>query len=284
MKSKIRRWLALGVILGMCLSLTGCIPAWLEKRIDMGNDELYNQAVDTFFAALDTGDAQSIREMFANSVIQDDPDLDEQIAKLIEVYPGPTDINRRDGIMAASASTRHGMTQSEAYSYFPVVSNGEFFWCAFQIKYGDYYDDGEYDVTQVLFYAAEDFCATRYDEERKESEELGLTVYADAQLDCEVRCVEGYPRKFTAETEPLNEGAAKAFLKDSNNFSEFTDCFGEPCSPGFSSQIPINDYVYELPTENGESRYLRILVHNGEIISADVVDTFEWLYKLWEGP
>lgn len=239
-------------------------------------DKLYTEAVDDFFAALDRGDAEGIRTMFSRTVQSKDVDLNEQIQKLITLYPGPTDVSKRDPLTSGHYLTDFGKRTSAINATFPVVSNGIYYWCHFELTYENDFDEDEIGITKVLFFTADEYCQCRYDDTWKLPEEQGLTVYAETILNCEVRCIGNSPYKYTPTDTPLNLTEVKDFFEDSNRFSAFTDQFGTPNASNIY-------YIYELPEENNQPRYLRVGVdeRSDEIYDVSVVDDFNWLYSVW---
>lgn len=268
----------------ICMCFTGCSLA--DFFIDGASNEpyeseearLYNKAVDEFFAALDDGDASAISAMFAERVRNEDTDLDEQIKKLIGLYPGPTEVNKRDGsVVDGSYSDEYGEHISTVGSTFPVVSNGVYYWCDFEYTYENDGDKNEIGIQRVVFFTADERCIYRYGEGYEYHDEPGMTVCCDRTLDCEVRAVEGEAYEYAPGDTPLNPEGVKAFLESSNDYSEFVERFGVPNAVNIY-------YIYELPDENGQPRYLRLTVleDSDEIHSANVVDDFKWQYTLWE--
>ena len=85
----------------ICLMLVGVFsliacslpfPQELTKAQDkVDEDELFNEAVDSFFAAVDNRDAEAIKEMFSLNAKKEDTQLTESIEQLLAFYPGPTE-------------------------------------------------------------------------------------------------------------------------------------------------------------------------------------------------
>lgn len=274
-------WITGLLVVAFCC--TGCsrIPHERFFAMQSKEDAIYGEAVGAFFTALDNRNAQEVRQLFSVSVQASALDLDEQIHRLMEVYPGPTEIDEEmNYLLAGSYSSNYGSKVSSVYSWFPVISNGEYYFCRLELMYENDEDEEQIGITNVQFFTDDEYCLLRYDEFGKELEAdtIGLQVYADRVLtDCEVRTVEGHPYQFTPADMPLDEGEVKAFLDQSNVYADFIAHFGEPNAVYIYS-------IYELPAEAGKMRYLRIGVENqtGEIYGASVVDDLNWLYALWE--
>ncbi len=273
------------IIAIMCLYLTGCSGVQqIMEAVNSGEkhvseeERLYNEAVDSFFAALDEKDGEAIKAMFSEAVQKEDEDLEEQIELLLETYPGTTDINKRNGASVAGKYSNHyGEHTSEVDDTFPVVSGDKYYWCRFSLMYENDEDETEIGVTQVLFFTAESYCECRDIENWKFSSERGLTVYAEDSLDCEVRAIEGNPYKYKATDRKPDIEEVVGFLEEDNSYSAFVEHFGEPNAQDIY-------YFYGLPFEDGEPRYLVLSVDEKEdrIRSAGVADDLEWLEKIWE--
>lgn len=243
-------------------------------------EKTYNAAVDAFFAAVDVGDKEAIKGMFSEYVQEEVPDLDEKIDELLEFYPGPTESCGRDG---GSVNARHhseyGGGMSVVDDMFPVISNGTYYWCRFELTYENDEDEDQIGITSVIFFSADDYCDLRYDEDdsRKIPEDIGLHIYNECSLDCEIRSIEGFPYKYTSIDRVLDEEEVKKFLQESNCYTDFVNHFGEP------NAINIF-YCYELPDEDGQPRYLQLGVYEekDQVYSAAVYDDFEWLYLLYK--
>ena len=279
-----KKWMTI-LCVGVCLCFTGC-SAVQKMMEDINNGErrvseeerLYNEAVDSFFAALDAGDGEAIKAMFSEAVQKEDKELEEEIALLLQTYSGPTDINKRNGASAAARySNDHGVHTSEAYDIFPVVSGDKYYWCHFSLMYENDEDASEIGVTQVLFFTAESYCECRYTDGWKYPLERGLTVFAEDSLDCVVRAIQGYPHKYRVTGRGPDLEAAVQFLEENNSYSAFVEYFGEPNA--------VNIYhFYGLPLEDGKPRYLVLSVDEKKdsIRSASVADDLEWLEIVWE--
>lgn len=239
-------------------------------------ERIYDEAVNTFFKALDARDANALKEQFSVKVQSETKDLEAQIQRLLEVYQGPTSVIERSGGLGGEYSNHYGDHESLAYDTFPVVSGDEYYWCRFEYMYEFDTDKNQIGITQVLFFTAQDYCYYRYKDDWKYPETKGLMVYADKELDCEVRCVSGYPYKYTAGN-VLDESKVKAFLEKNHDYSDFVQCFGEPNAVNIY-------YIYELPAVDGKPRYLSVGVDESKdaVYGVSVVSDLEWQYTLWE--
>lgn len=272
------------LLVGLCCFQTGCAS---NPYLSIGSEkEIFNQTVDAFFQALDERDKEAIKDMFAPSVRKKDKTFEESIDKLLECYSGPTDICKRDGGMAAgSYSNDHGTKSAEVDLGFPVVSNGNYYWCDFTLMYRNDEDKDEIGIKKVRLVSAEYECAARYAyaaESRAgmmgkggdDRDESALVVFTERDVDYEVRFIGGYPEKFTPIDRELSQTQVEAFFQTSYSYSEFVKEFGEPnVQGGFTG----GSYVYELSDEGNEPRYLDITLdnHGDAIYSAWVVNDLD---------
>lgn len=268
----------------LTLTCTGCAVSKVLKNIssELTKPDPFNQAVDDFFAALDARDKEAIKEMFAQSVQNEDAELEEQIEQLMKNYPGPTEYCGRNGADHESRSSSKGKHTSSGWSPFPVISNGEYYWCTFEITYENDSDRDKVGITQVCFFSFNDYCDIRYDEDKKYPAENGLIVCFDYPLDCEVRSIAGQPYKYTARKKNIDESEVKEFLKEEDYdicWWQFEERFGRPNS--FSGPPDyVYEHVYELSAEDGEPRYLMVSGDN-EIYSIGVYDDLKLVYNIW---
>ncbi len=274
------------LLTSLCLIFTGCTLTenllFYAESIVTGEPytskeaRLYNEAVDNFFVALDAGDKDALHEMFSPSVQATDSDLDIQIDRLMEAYPGPTDVCGRDGSMVAgSYSNSHGKHTSSVGSRFAVASNGKYFFCLFDLMYENDVDEDQIGITRINFYSDNDYCAEMYSEDTDISTDNGLSIYMHYPLDCEIRVINSFPYKYAPTAKALNESEVKAFLQSSSCYSQFVDRFGEPNAADIF-------YYWELTSENDTPYYLELGIdeQTDSIYGATVVDNFDWLYSL----
>ncbi|MBQ8382863.1 MAG: DUF5104 domain-containing protein [Clostridia bacterium] len=117
-----------------------------------------------FFNALDKGDSDEIKSLFSRTVLSSDSDLDEQIDKLISIYPRSTTAIMFDGLLGGEYADDAGMYKSMAYATFPVVSNNRYFWVYIELIYEDDFSSDNIGLNRVFFYTADEYCTFIRDE------------------------------------------------------------------------------------------------------------------------
>ena len=258
----------------LALSLAGCVQG--GRVIDVsGERKAMGEAVDSLFSALDARDGEAIEALFSPYVRERDKDLSEQIGKLLEVYPGPTDWHdwESDG---GTKKRSGGVYYQTEYCTIHASCGGEDYWCWLNLMYKNS-DPEKVGVSSIRFFTAEEFCGVQYDDWEIPGEE-GLAVYAERTLDCQVRAIRGDPYKYTPPEAPLDLAQVETFLAEGEKtFDQFVERFGEPCAERIW-------YFYELPPEDGSPRYLRMIVdYNDKTVSGfSLVDDRQWLCKLFQ--
>ena len=197
--------LALALLMGM---LTGCFPF---LQIFKSKDErLLGQAMEQFFAALEERDAEALVAQFAPSVAAKDSDLSEQLGRLMEIYPTGATRMLTDVLPGTEREMEDGMVRSWSYDTVAVRCEGKLFWVYMELVWEDDYDAQNLGLRSVYVYTADEYCAFFHDEEAASPEEAGLLVFADLELEREVRAIEGLPYAYTAPSRDPKGGQVSA--------------------------------------------------------------------------
>ena len=227
----------------------------------------YEKTLNTFFDALDKGDKETIYNLFSPMAQKADAELKDDIDKLVALYTGPTDEVLWDGDSSGPWIRNDGKNEYYATSSFLVRSGDTYYWCYLKLLYEYDEDPKQIGITELEFYTADEYCISQdnwfFNNERTENT-LGLTVYSEQTLDCEVRLIEGKLHKYTPTEQFLNIDAVKEFLDSCYSYVEFVNQFGEPNA--FRAY-----YYYELPLQDGAPRYLKISLEKGNIFYANIV-------------
>ena len=269
------------LVLALCLPLTGCSEIlheiFVESREER-EERVYVEAIEAIFTALDAEDADALYDLFSAEAKAGDPDLEADIARMMEVYKGPYVTHGFDGLLGGSA---HFEQEGSTYSIFtstPIEAGDTYYWIYLNYTYQCDPDPEKIGITTLTFYTADEWSLMMYDEESNWDDSLGLTVYAEKTLDGEWRCIYGDPIQYT-DREAINPGEAVAQLEKTDSFSAFKEVFGEPAG----SHIY---HYYPLPDEDDEQRWLCVGAVEDEdwIYGIFVVDRFAWVEELWDNP
>lgn len=263
-------FLTLFLFLSFALSFSGCAPSvWANE------EALYEEKLDEFIAALDAADCDALRALFSQTVRQQDEDLDQQIEKLLSVYPKGQTQPHWDRLCFGSYTQEDGFRTAAAGATFPVVVEGAYFWIFLYYVYVDERNPDNVGLERVRVYTADEYCVYYAGEDFSDPGEPGLTVYAEMQLDTQVRCIQSHPYGFTPTDGFVDLESAEAFLHSNSDWNAFQTKFGQP-----NAVDEPRLHWYEVEAENGQKRYLEICAENGKIIYANVVGEFEWIRSI----
>lgn len=267
-----KRLLCLLLSILFILSLCSCGMLYID---DSKEKKAYKDTITVLFNALDNKDADTIYNLFSPSVREQDKDLNEQIEKLLSEYKGPIDEIGWDGLLAGGASYEYGEKSKNAYTTFPVRSGDTYYWCYLDLMYENTFDEKQIGITQLNFYTADEYCIIRYDDNANIDDSVGLEVYTEKTLDTDIRCINGWPHKYSSTTKALNIDHVNNFLKNSDNFTEFKNQFGEPNAENIYA-------YYNLQQENEKPRYLEIGVDDDSIHNIGIVDDFKYIETIFD--
>lgn len=279
--SAFRKWSCITLlILSLCLPLTGCgeilHELFIESR-EQREERVYVEAIEAIFTALDAGDADALYDLFSAEAKEGDPELEADIARMMEVYKGPYVTHGFDGILGGGA---HFEQEGRTYSVFtstPIEAGDTYYWVYLTYTYQCDPNPANIGITELEFFTADEWCLELYDEESTRQPSRGLTVYADKTLDSPWRCIYGTPLLYT-DREAVDLLEAKAQIEENDSYAAFVKRFGEPAA----------SYIYRyypLPDENGEPRWLCLGYDDREgyddsIHTAYIVDRFVYLDML----
>lgn len=268
------------LILSLCLPLTGCgeilHELFVESREER-EERVYVETIEAIFAALDAGDADALYDLFSAEAKEGDPELEADIARMMEVYKGPYVTHGFDGILGGGA---HFEQEGRTYSVFtstPIEAGDTYYWVYLTYTYQCDPNPANIGITELGFFTADEWCLALYDEESTREPSRGLTVYADKTLDSPWRCIYGKPVLYT-DREAVDLLEAKEQIEENDSYAAFVKRFGEPAA----------SYIYRyypLPDENGEPRWLCLGYDDREgyddsIHTAYIVDRFVYLDML----
>ena len=265
--------LSLILIVALLLALSACGSF---KRVN--EDKIYQENINNFFAALDDRDTDAIKSLFASAVIQNDTDLDEQISKLISIYPNAETEILFDGLLGGDYERRDSKHKSVAYTTFPVICDNQYFWVYFELVYEDDFCEENVGLSSVFFYTADEYCAFFHNDSEKHPNELGLLVFSDLKLERDIKPIEGIPYEFTPVERTINISDVEVFFDKNKSLTEFMEAFGQP-----NSQGSLWTYYYEITETDGSAKYLEIGVPDGENIEyANIIGEFEFIRSILE--
>lgn len=236
--------------------------------------EIYSKTVNDLLAALDAKDTNAIYNLFSVSVQNEDKNLKEKIEGLIAIYDGPKEEIGDISCRASEATQENGYVWKNTYTTFPVLSNGEYYWFCLDLMYENTLDENQIGITQLDFYTADAYYEF-WSGEDKQQDNKGLNIFDKKVDEYHIISINNYPYDY-CDTEPLNIEEVKLFLETSTSIEAFADKFGKAASRDESA------FVYSLPEQDGEERYLYLLCPEGEIIDSDILSNFTYIAEVFE--
>ncbi|MBE6559316.1 MAG: DUF5104 domain-containing protein [Ruminococcaceae bacterium] len=244
----------------------------------LSEEKIYQEKVNAFFSALEHEDPTALKSLFSQTVIDRDADLDQQIEKLLSIYPNAKTDIRFDGLLGGDYENQDGKFKSIAYTTFPVVCEDKYYWVYFELIYEDDFSEENVGLNRVFFYTADEYCAFWHDDSAKYPDDIGLLVFSDLKLGKKVRPIERWPYEFTSMDRTISVSDVEEFLEKNKSVAEFSETFGMPNAKG-----DLWTYYYEITDADGTIQYLEIGAPDGdEITYANIVGEFEYIRCIFE--
>ncbi len=260
------------LLAALLLSLSSCGLLGLIY-IPAHDEEAFADLLPKLFEALDNRDEAAIYDLFSNATKEKCADLQEKITTLVATYSGPTDEYDFDSIMFHTEEYIGGSGNTgKTMATFPIRSGEDYYYFYIALMY-EHYDEAQIGIVQLDFYTLDEKYA-HHGEWREDR--AGLYIYAETELDYEVRVIDSTTYRYTPKNRTIDIGEVERFLQMSNSRAAFVKHFGEPNAEDIY-------FCYELPSENGEPRYLLLGDDfDGMIYSATIVDDFDFIKLIWE--
>lgn len=256
----------------LLFSLVGCGS---YKRVL--EEKILKKQIDSFFEAVEERNVHKIRSLFSKNVIEKDTDLQEQIEKLLSLYNGGEfEILCDYNVSGSYYNGEEGFT-SWCVTAFPVSCGAERYWLSVAFTYEDDIDEDNIGFESVYFYTLDEYCAYYHSTEETHNAP-GLLVFAERELENEVRIIERFPYEYTNIDRKLYSANIEAFLGRNKNFDDFVKNFGEPNAESDGSM-----YFYEVIDRDGSNAYIKLAVlEDKKIEYADVCTEFDYVRSIFE--
>ena len=251
------------------LSISGCKPFLTDPE-----QVIYSKTVTEFLTALDHRDSDALYGLFSVAVQEKRPDLKEKIEELLLIYPCPTDQIGGISSLAGESAQEMGREYRNAATVFPVLSKGKYYWIYLDLMYENTFDKDQIGITQINVYTADAYCAIWSGAEPQEDHK-GLNLFVANRDDYNVVSINNYPYDFHPE-KVLNLKEATVFLETSPSMTAFINSFGEAAAADEFG------FVYALPKEKDENRYLYLGCRGDRIIYAQVLSDFSYIDTILE--
>ena len=208
----------------------------------------FQEKLDAVFAALDSGDKDGLKNLFAASAIKANPDLGSQIEAFLKVYSGPMEVENIHLLLYTGESTDHGKRRTELSDGgkdIVIAAGGVRYYIRMMMYSRDDFDKDNEGI-HTLEFATEDAYNSRYFVYHNEEDDGPGFYYQDsAEKRSDIRWIEGRAWKYTPYDRKLTADGLRAVVEKDDDFNNFVAAIGEPnCS-----WTVYEYYYYEL--ENG---------------------------------
>lgn len=259
-------------LLLLTVYLTACSRADMLNYTSSRDDKQYREMVDKVFIALDNGNKEELKKLFAQSVIKTVPDIDDQINALFEYYKGPKESDEGVGSPQTSEHNEYGRKKIELNSSFTVQASGVKHNVYLSMQSVNDFDNNEEGIHNLEF-------AT---DEAKDSKyfmwhtQEGVHIQTSSQKRSDVTQAESWIMDYIYVDRHLTSDDYVALVKKDNDFEHFTASVGVAnCSNGAYDRN-----YYEL----GNNLYLVCIVEFGKIEFVKLADEDKVLSTLWIAP
>ena len=273
------RIISLIIVIATILCVTSCSHISKEKQ----EESLYQKAIDDFFSALKSKDSNGIKALFSKSAIEADADMQNNIDKLLEIYPSaPTQILFH-GLLHGSYKQIDGLYRSVINSTFPIFCDGKYYWIYLELVYEDDFCTENIGISRIEFYTADEYCIYYHSDISCSSSELGFHLFAEQQLENNVICIENCPYEYVYIERDLTFTEVKSFLQSNTSFSDFQKVFGQPNASQPEDNMYFRVVFYEVFVDGADPVYVELGVRNGnEIIYANLLNSTSYLESILE--
>ena len=227
----------------------------------------YNKIIEEYISALDNGDAAKLKSLFSPKAQVEDENLETEINDLINLFQAETTIKYIDfGVVETSHVSNGDKEQASIHTRFPISINGDYYWFDYMITYRDDMDESNIGINKLSILNKYEMYKFENNNSMSVDGSIGLNLLVHTDGGFNIRCIEGHPYMYN-DKGSLDLDDVKRHLKRSLKYSDFVDAFGEPNTKD-------RYYIYELPKENDEVRYISIMLigNTDEINNVRIVD------------
>lgn len=240
---------------------------WRNEYVS--EEEAAKEAMEVMLKAADEGDAEKIKKMFRHSASE--KLLEKQIEQFLATCPKglskcdipenffeeySCDYSKLDG-----ERINDNELEEDYFSvYYEVEIDGEWYYISMEGCHRNVDNPEKVGIELFTVETGEAYVT----EENYETTYLEFDATGDADID--MRRIDGNPYEFKSVNRNLNLDEILHTIDEELDYEEFMEEYGEANVGDEYAWYDEGEYIYELPSENGEARYLKFYVEDGEII------------------
>ena len=263
-----RKIIAIILCLVCLFQISGCRSIFEDKE-----QEIYFKTIDELFAAIEDKNIEAIYDLFSPYAQNECLNLKDNIEELVSIFSGTIE-NIGEIIIASGASYDNENSRKNAYSSFPVFDGEKYYWFYIDLIYEDTFDESQLGITQIDFLSADAYYDFR-SSETKQDTVIGLNIFNKKVDNYNIISINNYPYNYHP-TETLSIEDVTSFFKSSTSLADFKKRFGA------ASAIDEFGFMYSLPDQNDEKRYLYISCDGDKITCSNVLSNYSYIDTLWE--
>lgn len=248
---------------------SGCELSYISK-----DRQLYSNAVTELIVALDEKDADALYSLFSPNVQAECTDLKDKIQTLFSFFTGPTKEIGDYSSIAVEESVEYGDEKTNAYTTFPVLAGGEYYWLYLDVILENDFDESQIGITQLDVCTADAYYEFWTSADMQESVK-GLNIFSKKTDGYSIIPINNYPYNYRP-VDALKPEDVKAFFKTSTSLKEFAARFGKPAAKDEFG------YIYTLPDQDGEKRYLYLGCEGTAILYCEILGNYAYVDTILE--
>lgn len=213
--------------------LSSCSRVDMLNYITSRDEKDYHEMLDAVFVTLNGGDDEGLKNLFAKTVIAENPDLDKQIDDFFQVYKGQMEIETINYSTSGGEKIENGKRQTRlnnAYDIILVVGGVRYYVSMEMYSRDDFNKEAE--GIHILEFDTEEAISSKYFAcYNEEDDGPGLYFQHSAEKRDDIRWIEGRPWKYTYYDRRLTADDLRAVVEKDDDFNDFISIIGEPnCS------------------------------------------------------
>ena len=197
------------------------------------DDKAFHEMLDRVFAALNGGNQEDLKALFATAVIEENPDLDNQINAFFQVYKGPIEIEEINYSTSGGESIEYGKRQTRLHNSYDIIIMADgirYYVSMMMYAHDDFNKDNE--GIHTLEFDTENAHNSQYFASYNEDDDgPGLYYQDSSEKRDDIRWIQGSSWKYKYYDRKLSADELRSAAEEDDDFNDFVAVIGEPnCS------------------------------------------------------
>lgn len=214
--------------------LSGCSRLVMLDFETSRDDKAFQDMLNKVLAALDSGDKEGLKALFAVSAIEKNTNLDNQIDTFFQVYKGPSEIEHIDLQLYAGEAVEYGKRKTELSAGgedIIIKAGGVRYYVSMMMYSKDDFNKDNEGIHTLEFDTEEAQNSQYFAGYNEEDDGPGLYYQDTAEKRDDIRWIEGRSWKYTHYDRKLTADQLRAIADKNDDFGNFVSAIGNPnCS------------------------------------------------------